>query len=97
MKRQSLLVLLLGASLILFSLSLSGCKGEPPALELTIWAGDSHNAGISRSYEGKTISCSDPLFDDYMCISYADAKKIGETILKCKVWETSEEEVKRRE
>lgn len=82
-------------SLIGFSILVSSCRSTPPAIDVSIWAGDStksqHNepsctGAISRAQDGLSISASSPAFDDYACLSYADLKKIYNLILQCKEW-----------
>lgn len=74
--------ILLSSALLLLLL---GCKTAPlPKLDLSIWAGDSGSQSIKRSKD--EIKSSDPKFDDYACVSYADLKKIFDTIVSCKEW-----------
>lgn len=51
-----------------------------------MWAGDSAVAGISRSQDQAHISCADPKFEDYACLTYLDIKKIYSSMLQCQQW-----------
>jgi hypothetical protein len=50
------------------------------------WAGDSKKAGITRAQDSETIVCSDPKFDDYVAVTYADLRELREIMLQCKDW-----------
>jgi len=78
----------IGILLILFVIQ-SGCKSMPPSIDAKFWAGDSQNDGITRAQDHETIPCKDSRFDEYVCQSYADLRKIYQTLLKCKQWSTS--------
>lgn len=80
--------LLMGVLLIAWALS--GCKSpDMPRVDVKFWAGDSANDGISRSQEGKTISCASPEFDEMACLTYTDMKKIFDLLLQCERWPRS--------
>lgn len=54
-----------------------------------LWAGDSANVGISRSQSDEFIEASDPLFDEYLAMSYEDFRSFYTTyVLGCKQWKT---------
>jgi hypothetical protein len=82
----SLGCLLLGVAILAWVVITSGCSHNVPAIDASFWAGDPLHSGISRSQENKTLSCSDPSFNDYVCLTYGDLKKIYDTILQCKDW-----------
>lgn len=75
-----------------FLLGIHGCTTTVPKWDGKIWAGDSANAGITRAQETdpakRTIKASDPAFDDYMAMSYADFKSFYQTyVLGCNDWQ----------
>lgn len=63
-----------------------GCSSRPPAVDVTFWSANSQVGGIQRPQEGKVISCTDPQFDSYACISYGDVSKLFKAFLQCKQW-----------
>lgn len=96
--KASLLCLLLGISIIIYLLALSGCRTAIPPMDVKFWAGDSHKSGITRSQDKTTLECSQPEFDQYVCLSYDDVKEIFNTMLKCKNWSSrgmTEKELKK--
>jgi hypothetical protein len=76
-----------GVLMILYALALPGCKSNMPSIDAKFWAGDSAQAGISRSQDQKTLECKSPEFDQFVCLTYDDLRKIYNTLLKCKQWE----------
>jgi hypothetical protein len=74
----------------LLALALGSCamaKPKRPEWHGKLWAGDSAHAGISRSQAGEHISASDPLFDDYLAMTYADFREFFRVyVLGCKTW-----------
>lgn len=65
----------------------AGCPGKPPKWDGKLWAADSSDQTIKRAQENQAIKCSDPAFDDYICMSYADFKLFYNTyVLGCKKW-----------
>jgi hypothetical protein len=73
--------------LLLWLMTLGGCASQPmPKVDVSFWAGDSVNSGISRSQEKKTIACSAPEIDQYACLTYLDIKKIFSAMLQCQKW-----------
>lgn len=76
----------MGILIILWVFSLPGCKSAMPPVDVSFWAGDSAKEGITRSQESKTIACSDPAMDDYVCLSYEDVKKLFSILLQCQQW-----------
>lgn len=77
---------ILGIAIIVWILTLPGCKTPMPAIDVAFWAGDSAKDGVSRAQENKTMACSDPSFDDYTCLSYEDVKKIFALLQECQQW-----------
>lgn len=76
-----------GLLLILIAMYCAGCPGaEMPNIDIQMWAGDSSRSGITRSQEEKTLSCEDPQFDEFVCLTYEDLKKMYSTMLRCKKW-----------
>lgn len=80
----------LGIAIILWVLSLTGCKNQIPAIDVSFWAGNATQGGITRAQEGRSMSCLDPDFDKYVCITYDDIRKVFDTILMCKDWPKSQ-------
>lgn len=75
----------LGVVIFLWVMTTS-CSTNIPKIDVTMWAGDSAKAGVTRAQEHKTLACIDPQFDDYVCMSYSDVKRIWSTLLQCKNW-----------
>lgn len=76
-----------GLLLCLIAVYCAGCPGaEMPKIDVSMWAGDSNRAGITRSQEHKSIGCFDEQFDEFVCLTYDDLKKIYGTLLKCQKW-----------
>jgi hypothetical protein len=72
---------------VIAALWLSGCKNTPPKFDGKFWAADSERGSIRRAQENSEITCKDPAFDDYLCMSYADHKRWYETyVLGCERW-----------
>jgi hypothetical protein len=70
---------------------LSGCSSTPhPTNKMSVmfWAGDSVHEGVSRMQENKTLACADPIFDNYVCLSYGDLQEIYQSMLQCSVLES---------
>jgi hypothetical protein len=77
------------AIVILLTVSiLPGCQSAPPSPDVTFYAGDSRTSSVVRSQvPSSTISCSDPKFDDYVCVSNSDMLKITSIMGgQCKQW-----------
>lgn len=85
-KYPAYLCLFAGLFIIFYLLTLPGCKESIPPIDATFWAGDSKNIGITRAQDSKTIQCNQAEFDQYVCLSYDDVKKIYDTLLQCKEW-----------
>jgi hypothetical protein len=76
-----------GLTIIVIVITFSGCRSTPmPAVDVKFYSGDSKNGGITRAQEHKTIECKEPEFDEYVCLTYADVKKIMAAMLQCKDW-----------
>lgn len=86
---QSLVCFLLGAGIILMLITLPGCRsGAIPKVDVSFWAGDPAMDGISRAQEDQTISCRDAEFSEFVCMTYADLRKLYDTMLMCNEWGT---------
>jgi hypothetical protein len=74
----------------LLALALGSCamaKPKRPDWHGKLWAGDSGRGGISRAQAGEHISATDPLFDEYLALSYADFREFYRIyVLGCKQW-----------
>ncbi len=64
----------------------SRCATVPPKVDVKIWAGDSKNAGLTRSQDNETIKCTDPRVDRLAGLSYEDVRKLFDLIWSCKSW-----------
>jgi hypothetical protein len=78
-------------SLLSLSLSLTstGCISTKPVpkWEGKLWAGDSERAAIRRSQSNEEILASDPRFDGFLAMTYADFRSFYATyVLGCKQW-----------
>jgi hypothetical protein len=60
-----------------------------PEIQIKTWAGDYREGAIVRAQDNAKVSCRDSYFDNYVCLSYEDLKKIYETLLICKDWGAS--------
>ena len=61
---------------------------EKPELKVTLWAGDSAHSSITRSQENRRIYCNDPVFDDYVCMTYSDYESIVRLWDSCVITKT---------
>lgn len=76
-----------GILIVLGVLLMPGCaSNNMPPIDVSFWAGNSSEAGITRTQENKTIDCKSPEFDNYTCLTYADIGRIYDTMLECKQW-----------
>src|ERR1700689_1859763 len=71
---------------IIFYIFGTGCKTNPPAIDVTFWAGDSSKTGVTRAQDNQTLSCGSASFDDYACLTYEDIRKIWDALLLCEKW-----------
>lgn len=83
------LMFFIGIAIILWVISLPGCKSSMPPIDVSFWAGDSAKDGVTRTQENKTIECKDPEFDELVCLTYEDVKKIFAVLLQCEQWPRS--------
>lgn len=87
-------------SLILLVL-LTACRSAPPKVSVDLWAGDSgatfdrshrgdlnttYRGGITRAQVGESIACDDIRIEEYVCMTYADLKKLFDLIWMCERW-----------
>lgn len=84
--RPCLAILVFTISFIFGLLMGPGCASPLPTIDIKTWAGDSKIEGIQRAQDKKSISCKDPEFDQMICMTYEDLKKIYLTLPKCKAW-----------
>lgn len=64
------------------------CKTTPPSVDVKIYAADSATQSIQRSQDNEIIYTNSSEFDNYMCMTYEDYKKLVETYLNnCKAWD----------
>jgi hypothetical protein len=49
-----------------------------PPCNWRIWAGNPGNASIERTQDKLRVSCQDPAFDKYVCLSTEDLKNLLE-------------------
>ena len=79
--------ILANSFLILISLLLTACPSAPiPKINVSLWAGDSERQGITRAQEKKTMACSDPQMDEFVCLTYEDLRRIYGLVLSCQKW-----------
>ncbi len=74
---------------LILAVSLNSCapgSGPVPSINVETWAGDSANDAITRKQDARSIRCTMPDFDNYVCLSYTDLKAIYEVIQECKQW-----------
>ncbi len=90
MKQQKIrlifVALYIGVTLTFLMLALTSCKNPIPKINTFLWAGDSDREGITRAQDHLTISCGEPAFNDYVCLTYNDLTQIYRTFFKCKDW-----------
>lgn len=93
-KKFAVFCFLLGIAICII-VSLNGCatsrysSSVPPPVDVKSWSGDSSANGITRNQLDSismTLQCKDPLFDEYVCMTYMDLKKIHSTLYQCKEW-----------
>jgi hypothetical protein len=73
----------------------------PPKVDLKLWAGDSsamfdrsyrgdditsYRGGITRAQDGQSIACDNVKIDEYVCMTYADLKKVMDAMWSCQKW-----------
>jgi uncharacterized protein YceK len=93
-KIAALICLLFGIMIMTVILNTSGCGTttslpEPkptPTLHLKFWQGDSKEAGIVRAQDDKVLKCSDPEFNEYVCLSHENLIELNDAINSCKSW-----------
>ena len=70
--------------LILASAFMISCATGPiPKVNIKTWAGDSSRGAIRRSQDPDQISCTDPRFDSYACITYSDVRSLYDALQSC--------------
>lgn len=85
--KATFFLFLFGLGIIFFIMTLPGCASTtPPPIDVQFWAGDSIEEGISRTQEKRFIECKASEFDEYVCLTYDDLKKIYEALLQCEDW-----------
>lgn len=63
------------------------CDGDRPSWTAKFWAGDSASSSIVRGQDSLAIHASDPLFDNFVCMTYEDIEKLEiEVLSKCEKW-----------
>lgn len=82
----NMMMFCLGLSILFILLGTSCNHPNMPPIDVTFWAGDSVNAGVTRKQDHATIPAIDPRFDTMACLSYLDLQKIYSTLLTCKDW-----------
>lgn len=83
LSREAVSIGCLGLGLTIICWILSGCETAPPKMDVKFWAGDSAKAGITRAQNASTLSCSDPKFDEFVCLSGPDFVKLSESFAGC--------------
>jgi hypothetical protein len=73
------IVVILGV--MLTAILISGCQHKValiprPACNWKLWAGDSADSSVTRAQDGKSVKCSDPAFDSYICLTRADLSNL---------------------
>jgi hypothetical protein len=69
-------------------MGISSCTQPIPRWSGKIWAGDSATSSIQRAQDVQAIGCNEAVFDNYLCMSYADFQTFYETyVLGCKKWD----------
>lgn len=86
--KEVILILIMSFIMAAIAFYFGGCAtvASFPAMDIQTWAADSKFSSIVRSQDRRTIQCKDPLFDEMICMSYNDLKKLYETLLSCKSW-----------
>lgn len=92
MTNQGAALVCLGIAAGIFTWYFTGCVTVKPNLDIQSWAGDSQHSGITRAQDENkpdkkaTLSCHDPAFNDYVCLSGTDFSKVTDLISQCKEW-----------
>jgi hypothetical protein len=63
-----------------------GCAHPEMRFQVRSWAGDPSKGGVTRSQEERTVSCTDPKFDQFVCMTYDDLKDLYLSLRKCTAW-----------
>lgn len=86
MQLKNSLILVLLSPLILGN---NSCQtNKQPEWEAKFWAANAELQAIVRAQDNLRIQCNDPVFSDYICISYSDLLLLQTDVLnKCKKWE----------
>jgi hypothetical protein len=85
--KESVFLVLIFIAIEYVFLMCPGCATPLPSIDIQTWAGDSKTGSIVRSQEEMQLKCSDPLFNEMVCITYEDMKKIYLTLPKCRSWD----------
>ena len=79
-------LILIFSFVFLLGATSGGCV-KPPQFFGKIWVGNSQTASIDRGQEPESMKCSDPLFDNYFCMSERSYACFVDTfVLGCKEW-----------
>lgn len=61
--------------------------GRPPEIDVKLWSGDFTRAAVVRRQDKTQIQCNEPLFSDYVALTYEDFEKIIGTFNEaCEKW-----------
>lgn len=72
---------------IAFIMWISGCAHPiMPAIDVSTWAGDAQSSSIVRFQDDQEMKCTSPRFDQMVCMTYDDLKKLYLTMHKCMDW-----------
>lgn len=76
--------------ILILSLSLASCgHGNPqvPAIDIRLYAGSPEKGGIERAQDKEVISCVEPRFNEFTCLTYSDLRRVYEILLQCRDWD----------
>ena len=84
--KQALVLLAFSVSIIALAILMPACGSNPMQVKVHTYAGDSERGGITRMQDNKTLSCTDPAFDQFVCMDYEDLRQIYIKMQSCKEW-----------
>jgi hypothetical protein len=73
--------------LLILLIFIEGCKTAAPQLtqeDVYLWAGDSKSIAISRSQFNLLLYCTDPEFDNYVCMTYDELERFFNRLQECR-------------
>lgn len=70
--------------------------GNPPAIDIKLYEGNSETSSYDRAQANEKIYCNDPKTDNMVALSYDDFKKIVHVQDSCLIWEDGAKAIERK-